>query len=157
MRILVCGGRYYSDRATLFSFLDQLEQDRGPIRGVIHGASSGADTLAREWQFIRAMAQYAEAAANRARDGKDRRRGILYTPDLWACGYPAAWDDLETPPVVLRYTRHGKPYNAAAGGIRNRYMLTHGRPQLVVAFPGGPGTRGMIHEARKASVEVIEV
>ena len=53
--------------------------------------------------------------------------------------YPANWND------------HGK----AAGPIRNQQMLNEGRPDLVVAFPGGNGTRDMINRAKKANVRVL--
>src|SRR5262249_47881897 len=43
-----------------------------------------------------------------------------------------------------------------AGPIRNQQMLGEGRPNLVVAFPGGRGTEDMIRRARSAGVEVIE-
>jgi hypothetical protein len=36
-------------------------------------------------------------------------------------------------------------------------MLVEGKPALVVAFPGGKGTAGMVTLARNASVEVIVV
>jgi hypothetical protein len=46
-----------------------------------------------------------------------------------------------------------------AGPIRNEQMLAEGRPELVVAFPGGRGTAHMVRIAREAGVEVevIEV
>jgi hypothetical protein len=44
-----------------------------------------------------------------------------------------------------------------AGPIRNQQMLTEGKPELVVAFPGGRGTAHMVRIAREAGVEVIEV
>ena len=47
-------------------------------------------------------------------------------------------------------------YGKIAGVIRNREMLIHGNPSIVVAFPGGKGTRNMIDQARKAGVEVLE-
>lgn len=49
--------------------------------------------------------------------------------------------------------KHGK----AAGFIRNQQMLDEGKPDLVIAFPGGKGTADMVHRAKKAGVEVIEV
>lgn len=55
--------------------------------------------------------------------------------------YPAEW------------TKHG----SAAGPIRNAKMLKYGKPDLVVAFPGGRGTRNMVNLARKAGVPVREV
>ena len=60
-------------------------------------------------------------------------------PSLWMVGCPARWDDLDTPPVVIRYRRDGTPYNAAAGGIRNAFILTW-RPRVCLSFPGGSGT-----------------
>src|SRR6266404_3997672 len=43
----------------------------------------------------------------------------------------------------------------AAGPIRNRRMLEEGKPDLVIAFPGGRGTANMIEIARKARVAVL--
>jgi len=42
-----------------------------------------------------------------------------------------------------------------AGPERNAAMLGLG-PDLVVAFPGGSGTAGMVRLAKAAGVEVIE-
>lgn len=72
MIVLVCGGRDYGDRATVFATLDQLDRTRGPIRGLIHGAARGADTLAAEWQRARIL-----------------RAGTQH--DLWIAGCPADW------------------------------------------------------------------
>lgn len=44
-----------------------------------------------------------------------------------------------------------------AAPIRNARMLAEGKPDLVVAFPGGRGTADMVRQARAAGVEVIEV
>ena len=43
-----------------------------------------------------------------------------------------------------------------AGPIRNQQMLDEGRPDLVVAFPGGRGTADMVGRARSAGIEVID-
>jgi hypothetical protein len=48
-------------------------------------------------------------------------------------------------------------YGLAAGPIRNQRMLDEGKPDLVLAFPGGSGTADMVSRARAAGVEVIEV
>lgn len=45
---------------------------------------------------------------------------------------------------------HGK----AAGPIRNQQMLVEGKPDLVLAFPGGRGTEDMVRRAERAGVEV---
>ena len=48
-------------------------------------------------------------------------------------------------------------YGKSAGPIRNNDMLKEGRPELVVAFPGGKGTADMVERARRAGVRVVEV
>ena len=48
-------------------------------------------------------------------------------------------------------------YGNRAGPLRNLQMLTEGKPDLVVAFPGGKGTAHMKDIARKADIEVIEI
>lgn len=45
----------------------------------------------------------------------------------------------------------------AAGPIRNRKMLDEGKPDLIIAFPGGRGTRNMIEQAEGANVPVALV
>lgn len=50
-----------------------------------------------------------------------------------------------------------RTHGRAAGPIRNQRMLDHGRPELVVAFPGGSGTADMVRRAKAAGVTVIEV
>ena len=51
----------------------------------------------------------------------------------------------------------GKSYDANAGPRRNARMLAEGKPDLVVAFPGGRGTADMVSKARAAKVEVMEI
>lgn len=48
-------------------------------------------------------------------------------------------------------------YKNAAGPIRNSQMLKDGKPDLVIAFPGGKGTADMVRKAELADVEVIRV
>lgn len=112
-RVLVCGGRDYSDEGQVAVILD-AEHAHSPIGVIIHGHARGADTLADQWA---------------ARNNVSRH------------GFKAQWD------------KHGK----AAGPIRNARMLEAGRPELVIAFPGGSGTQNMITQARAAGVPVIEV
>jgi hypothetical protein len=67
MRILVCGGRDFSDRKTLFDALDRISAQRHPADRltVIQGGASGADHMARQW----AMEQ----------------------PSVWVINEPADW------------------------------------------------------------------
>jgi hypothetical protein len=43
-----------------------------------------------------------------------------------------------------------------AGPIRNKLMLTDGKPDVVIAFPGGAGTANMVGIAKKANIDVID-
>ena len=44
-----------------------------------------------------------------------------------------------------------------AGPLRNQRMLDEGKPDLVVAFPGGGGTKDMVRRSVKAGVPIHEV
>lgn len=112
MRVLVCGGRDYADKARVFATLDALHATT-PITCIIDGCARGADALGATWAVARNIPQ-------------DR--------------FPADWNT------------HG----TAAGPIRNAQMLSEGKPDRVVAFPGGTGTANMIALARKAGVLVQE-
>lgn len=48
-------------------------------------------------------------------------------------------------------------HKKSAGPIRNSLMLKIGKPDLVLAFPGGVGTADMVAKARKAGVQVLEI
>lgn len=58
---------------------------------------------------------------------------------------------------VESYPAEWGKYGYAAGPKRNKQMLTEGRPDLVIAFPGGKGTANMVAQAKAAGIEVIEV
>lgn len=55
--------------------------------------------------------------------------------------FPAQWE------------KHGK----AAGPIRNQAMIDRGRPDLVVAFPGGAGTADMVRRAKADDIKILEI
>lgn len=58
---------------------------------------------------------------------------------------------------VETYPANWSKYGKAAGMIRNKQMLDEGKPDLVVAFPGGVGTKGMIRLAKEAGVDVLDM
>lgn len=113
MRVLVCGGREFTDREALTQVLEHLRRTRG-IFLLIAGGARGADTMAAEW---------------------------AKTASIPCEVYMADWDGL----------------GSKAGPIRNQRMLDEGKPDLVVAFPGGRGTADMVRRARDAGVEVLEI
>lgn len=48
-------------------------------------------------------------------------------------------------------------YGRSAGPKRNQRMLDEGKPDAVVAFPGGTGTADMVRRAKRANIPVWEV
>jgi hypothetical protein len=50
-----------------------------------------------------------------------------------------------------------KSHGRAAGPLRNQRMIDEGKPDLVVAFPGGRGTADMVRRAKDAGVKVVEM
>ncbi len=102
LKVLVTGGRGYDQKLIVWRALTHLHVEEG-IGVLVHGACSGADTLAGWWA---------------------RERGI---PEE-------------------RY-----PIEVGEGGFaRNERMLAFSKPDLVVFFPGGNGTRHMRQIAMEA-------
>lgn len=58
---------------------------------------------------------------------------------------------------VLPFTADWGGFGKAAGPLRNKAMLEKGKPDLVIAFPGGKGTANMVKQAREAGIPVMEV
>ena len=128
MRLAVTGGRNYRDRKRVEETLNRIHAAT-PLDVLIHGAASGADTLARDWAI---------------------RIGVQHDP------YPAAWDDIDALPCRIRF-RNRKPYNALAGFTRNTRMILQGVPHLVVCFAGGTGTQHMRGQALRHGVPILDV
>lgn len=126
-RVLVCGGRDFHDREFMFDQLCKISKARGPFECVIHGAAKGADHEARIW-----------ATMNK----------VPHLP------FPAAWQDINAPGADVHEGPYG-PYNANAGHDRNQRMIDEGKPDAVIAFPGGGGTADMVRRAYIAKIEVI--
>lgn len=129
MKLLVCGGRNYTNPAMVYRTLDDLHRRR-PVTEFIQGGANGADKLAKQWAMTK--------------------------PEImrWEC--KAAWTDLSHADAIIKTRHDGTQYDAMAGHRRNARMLEW-KPDLVVAFPGGDGTADMVKQARAAGVEVIEV
>lgn len=113
MRVLVCGGRSYTDYSKVNAVLN-YQHYKYPITIIVYGMAPGADSLARRWAFEN---------------------------NIPVLGFPAEWS----------------LYGKAAGLIRNRRMVEVGKPDLVIAFPGGPGTANMITVAKEFNISVVEI
>jgi hypothetical protein len=84
MRILVCGGRDYSNRAVVFAMLDKLNVG---VVEICHGGARGADFLAGEWAKARGVpctVFYAKWDTYGKRAGPIRNQQMLdeFKPDL---------------------------------------------------------------------------
>jgi hypothetical protein len=66
------------------------------------------------------------------------------------------WAQSEPVPIET-YEADWENQGSFAGPARNARMLAEGKPDLVIAFPGGRGTADLVRKARKAGVEVIEI
>lgn len=49
MKLIVTGGRDYSDQTTLDAVLNRIHQGFDPIRVLVHGGANGADAMAGAW------------------------------------------------------------------------------------------------------------
>lgn len=102
-----------------------------------------------EWNFLnRKMSAVLQGMMPNIRIITGGAKGVDTAAEAWAEvngveyeRYPADWE------------KFGKP----AGMIRNRQMLDDEPVDLVIAFPGGPGTEGMIALARKRKIPVIKI
>lgn len=107
MKVLVCGGRDFTDATTMSRVLGSLHLQS--FDTIIQGGAAGADRLAAQWA----------------------EKNCVSCHTFWA-----QW----------------KRYGSRAGPIRNGYMLGHGEPDLVIAFPGGRGTNDMMRRALRYNV-----
>lgn len=79
MRVLVTGGRDYSDAEAVWYWLDVLNAEN-QIDYVIHGGASGADTLASDWADMNGITQrvvFADWAAHGRAAGPMRNQAML--------------------------------------------------------------------------------
>lgn len=78
-------------------------------------------------------------------------RGADASAKLWA-------QHRKVPGIMCRarWRRADGTRDRSAGPQRNARMLKF-KPHLVIAFPGGDGTKNMVEQATNAEVEVIEV
>lgn len=56
---------------------------------------------------------------------------------------------------IRTFKANWQEYGNRAGAIRNTAMLKEGKPDIVIAFPGGHGTDHMIAIAGKAEIKVV--
>lgn len=126
MRVLVCGGRNYDNYEHVRDVLYKFCDD--------HNLWSTPD---RDGNKMPLGITIIHGGA----------RGADSLADQWAV---VNWVPFE------EYKADWKTYGKAAGAIRNQRMLDEGKPDVVIAFPGGTGTADMIRRAKRAGIPVHE-
>lgn len=129
MRVLVCGGRDFGHPVPVSDPLHQKRQHEWIYLHVTLNQMLGSKK--RDVVLITGNAKGADQQAEIWAEKNGVRNEI----------YPANWK------------LHGK----AAGPIRNKQMLEEGKPDWVIAFPGGNGTEHMCRIARNADVKVTKI
>jgi len=146
MRILVCGGRTYGHWRGIKKgtpTLNALYRER--LSQYLHTTKMLDKIIAHYCLWIELDGSFLPLDLTIISGGAP---GADTTAENWAVNnhcdierFPADWE------------RYGK----RAGFIRNQEMLDKGKPDLVVAFPGGVGTKMMVRIATEAGVPVIKI
>lgn len=127
MRVIVTGGRHYSNYTIIKEELDKLPPDTV----IVHGdCFTGADRLAENYwkHYLKRVTE----------------------------PHPAHWErpcDEFCHHGPRRRRKDGTYYCPRAGNLRNQLMVDLGA-DLVIAFPGGSGTHDCIQRASKAGIKV---
>jgi hypothetical protein len=135
MRVLVCGGRDYGNHRAKWPCNERDDHEAANVQNQVE-----QDTLRATLDTLDVSLVIAGGASGADKLAADfaKLRGI----------------PLEEYPVTsYEWGKYGK----RAGYLRNARMLAEGKPDLVVAFPGGRGTAMMVKLAKEAGVEVIQI
>lgn len=101
-----------------------------------------------DYEFVRNVLDHLHKEFNFTHIIEGEARGTDKMPRRWAeeRGIPFT-------PVQAEWNKYGY----GAGPIRNRLMVEQGKPDMVIAFPGGKGTANMIKTAGRFNIKVLEV
>ena len=97
------------------------------ITEVVSGCAAGVDRLGEQWAALQ---------------------------NIPVVQFPAAWDDLETEPLLIKERRDGTRYNKLAGLNRNLQMADYADALVAIWDGYSHGTRHMIETARKKGLRV---
>ncbi len=131
LRVIVAGGRGFSDYALMKEQLDYFLQNALPNVIIVSGKAKGADTMGERYAT---------------------EHGLLVVE------FPADWKNVDVPGALVNRNQYGV-YNVRAGHIRNDKMAkfaTEHNKGLLVAFWDGKsaGTANMIGIANKHGLQV---
>lgn len=138
MRVLVCGGRTFGDVPKGFTPLTPS------YSRVWRKASEEREILDRH---LSALDPHPTLIIHGAASGADyhaarwAKRNAVTDQPFKADWYPNGFGKLDK----------------SAGPRRNQKMLDNGKPDLVLAFPGGSGTADMVRRAKEAGIKIIQI
>lgn len=122
------------------------------LRVLVCGGRSYDEAAA--WNWLERNAK--DSIAERLREAAFEISVVIHGDARGADQGGAQWGRSEYAQVIAfpaNWKKHGK----SAGPIRNRMMLEQGKPDIVIALPGGRGTDNMIALAEASGIPVIEV
>ena len=128
MKVIIAGSRTILDYQLVSAVISNtLSKYNIQITEVVSGCAGGVDSLGEQW-----------ALENK----------IRVTP------FPAEWNDLDVPNVLVRTNKYGKEYNARAGFQRNEAMAQYADVLIAVWDYKSRGTNDMIKAAKSNNLAV---
>lgn len=124
MRVIVAGGREFTDREFLFKSLDAFHTQT-PIVLLIEGGQRTYD-----------------------RNLNKCIGGVDFLAHLWAVNNGIATATVHA---------HWKRFDAAAGPVRNGWMVSLFNVDRLIVFPGNRGTADCIRQAEKAGIPITHM
>lgn len=149
-RILVCGGRAFANPtryhdARFPAMDDNTEENK-------KATAEYKFVMKKMSEIITPLSQYYDTESNWLPSDiiiiSGKARGVDSAAIDWAITQWAQWEE---------YPADWKKYGNRAGPIRNQQMIDEGKPDLVIAFPGGGGTADMVRRSKKAGIPVMEI
>lgn len=131
--ILVCGGRGFGE-VPVDCLPDQIAAERARATREVALLTKALDRETARFSRLSVLSGGARGADRHA-IAWAKKRGIRHIE------MKADW----------------KTYGRFAGPIRNQRMIDEGKPDVVIAFPGGRGTADMIRRAEDNGIPVIRV
>lgn len=150
MRVLVCGGRE-------FSALPMKSNGNGPDKEHPSYGSKMQELLFIHSTLYNLCDEFSlwteeDSFGNKLPTNITIIEGGAKGADTGAAEWAVVnWVELEE--YKADWGKHGK----SAGFIRNQTMLDKGKPDIVLAFPGGKGTSHMVKIAKEKGIAVREI